>query len=145
MISTNNVLSRMEYIHGFAEITVFTASILHNAMKEIDWRDWIRYLPGHPELHATHGASGLDGVVTKISNRQHTFRKGEYDKNKVVLAAGIHFGSLLKDNPYGRGIIFETCYAHTLTHAREKARMLLWDSDKPRPPAVVLVVLEKRG
>lgn len=137
--------NRSEYINGYVEIIVFAASIIHNAIGEIDWRAWLLGLPGHPSLQVTGRRAGLNNLVKKASGSMIPYREGTSDDDKIVLAADIHLGSLLHDDPWSGGIIFEAAYSETLNHAREKTRTYLWDSDEPRPTVVVLISLEEKG
>jgi len=132
-------------VPGYAEITVYSASIIHNAIGEFDWRHWIRRLPDHPDLHTTADSLGLDSLIEKITDSNVTYQVGDGENKEVVFAADLQFSSSLATNPAKGGIIFEAAYSEHINHAREKAKQYLWDSDPPQPSVVVVFIKKGTG
>lgn len=128
------ILGRFEYNQGFAEITVYAASLIHNAIGEFDWRDWVGSFPGHPALHSSNSKNSLQNVLGFTADSYVTYRS----QPKLSLAPDIQFCSILHQNPAKRGIIFEVAHSEHIDHARTKAKQYLWDLDPPGPPVVVL-------
>ncbi|KAK3177081.1 hypothetical protein OEA41_008409 [Lepraria neglecta] len=92
-------------------------------------------LPGHEQLHSLEqDMSGLDNLVSRVSNFLITFKGGEPDGQRLDLAANVQFRGFLDPNPSKPGIIFEVAYLE----GGEKAQKLLCTPDEPRPSVVVL-------
>lgn len=57
-------IDRVQYGGGFAEITVYTVSILHNVVvHSSEYRDWLGALPDLPSLHRTGPGRKLNEIV----------------------------------------------------------------------------------
>ncbi|KAK3169580.1 hypothetical protein OEA41_008964 [Lepraria neglecta] len=130
--------AKFEYLHGFAEITVFASTIIHNAIGMFPWGFWIRNLPDHPTLQAQGTAlPGLDILLDVNVDSLVTYKADLSDNKRVDFAADIQIGTFLNDDPQKPGIIIEVAYSESFKHAKAKAKEYLF-ADKPRPSVVVI-------
>lgn len=114
---------------------MYSATLIHNAIRDFDWRAWIRDLPGHPALHTSSTTAALANLFELTSDSRVVYRKGV---KPLVFAADVQLVSLLRKNPARCGIIFEVTYPGHIDHARIKTKYYLWDADPPRPSVVIL-------
>ena len=133
-----NIPAKFEYLHGFAEITVFASTIIHNAIRMFPWESWIRTLPDHPTLHVRDVTlPGLNILLAVTANSLITYQADLSDDKRADLAADIQIGTFLNDNPQRAGIIIEVAYSKSFKHAKAKAKEYLF-ADKPRPSVIVI-------
>ena len=132
-----DIPAKFEYLHGFAEITVFASTIIHNAIGTFEWGTWIRTLPDHPTLQARDvGIPGLN-VLLDVNVDSLTTYKVDSSDDKKDLAADMQIGTFLNDNSQIAGIIIEVAYSESFKYAKAKAKEYLF-ADKPRPSVVVI-------
>ena len=133
-----DIPAKFEYLYGFAEITVFASTFIHNAIRIFPWESWIRTLPDHPTLQVPDvRLPGLNVLLSVIVNSLITYKINSSDNKKVDLAADMQIGTFLNDNPQKAGIIIEVAYSESFKHAKVKAKEYLF-ADKPRPSVIVI-------
>ena len=133
-----DIPAKFEYLHGFAEITVFSSTIIHNAIGAFRWEPWIRNLPDHPTLQVPDiTLPGLNVLLAIIANTPITYKANLSDNKRVDFAADMQIGTFLNDDPQKPGIIIEVAYSESFKHAKAKAKEYLF-ADKPRPSVVVI-------
>ena len=133
-----DIPAKFEYLHGFAEITVFTSTIIHNAIRIFPWQSWIRTLPDHPTLQVPDSRlPGLNLLLAVTVDSLITYKADLSDDKKADLAADIQIGTFLDDEPQKAGIIIEVAYSKSFKHTKAKAKEYLF-ADKPRPSVVVI-------
>ena len=133
-----DIPAKFEYLHGFAEITVFASTVIHNAIGMFPWNTWIRNLPDHPTLQAQGTAlPGLDILLDVNVDSLVTYKADLSDNKRVDFAADMQIGTFLNDDPQKPGIIIEVAYSESFKHAKAKAKEYLF-ADKPRPSVIVI-------
>ena len=133
-----DIPAKFEYLYGFAEITVFTSTIIHNAIRMFPWGFWIRNLPDHPTLQVPDTRfPGLDILLDVNVNSLITYKADSSDNKRVDLAADMQIGTFLNSDSQKPGIIIEVAYSESFKHAKAKAKEYLF-ADKPRPSVVVI-------
>ena len=133
-----DIPAKFEYLYGFAEITVFASTIIHNAIRMFPWESWIRNLPDHPTLQVCDVRfPGLNVLLHINANTPITYKINRSDNEPVDLAADMQIGTFLNDNPQIAGIIIEVAYSESFKYAKAKAKEYLF-SDIPRPSVVVI-------
>ena len=130
--------AKFEYLHGFAEITVFASTFIHNAIGMFPWESWIRNLPDHPTLQVPDSRlPGLNVLLDVNVDSLTTYKADLSDDKKADFAADMQIGTYLDDDSQKPGIIIEVAYSESLKHAKAKAKEYLF-ADKPRPSVVVI-------
>ena len=133
-----DIPAKFEYLYGFAEITVFSSTIIHNAIRTFWWESWIRTLPDHPTLQLPDiTLPGLNVLLDINFNTPITYKANLSDNEHVDLAADIQIGTCLDDQSQKAGIIIEVAYSESFKYAKVKAKEYLF-ADKPRPSVVVI-------
>ena len=133
-----DIPAKFEYLYGFAEITIFTSTIIHNAIRMVWWEAWIRTLPDHPTLQVPDGTlPGLNVLLAIIANSPITYKADLSDNKRVDLAADIQIGTFLNSQSQKAGIIIEVAYSESFKLAKAKAKEYLF-ADKPRPSVIVI-------
>ena len=130
--------AKFEYLHGFAEITVFASTTIYNAIGTFPWDTWVRNLPDHPTLQVPDSRlPGLNVILYVTADSLTTYKGDPSDDKKADLAADMQIGTFLNDEPQKAGIIIEVAYSESLKHAKAKAKEYLF-ADKPRPSVIVI-------
>ncbi|KAK3167939.1 hypothetical protein OEA41_004385 [Lepraria neglecta] len=133
-----DIPAKFEYLHGFAEITVFSSTIIHNAIRAFRWEPWIRNLPDHPTLQVPDTRfPGLNVLLGVYADSLTTYKADLSDNKHADLAANMQIGTFLNGQPQKAGIIIEVAYSESFKHAKAKAKVYLF-ADKPRPSVVVI-------
>lgn len=134
--------AKFEYVDGFAEITVFASSIIHNAIRFSKYGGWLSGLPGLPDLHSSK-ANNLRTLVHFTAGSLAKYREGDdVGKNSMVYAPDAQFSCQLSPYVHLGSIIFEVAYPDSYEHACKKAANYLW-ADRPRPCVVVIFNFSK--
>ena len=133
-----DIPAKFEYLHGFAEITVFASTIIHNAIGAFRWEPWIRTLPDHPTLQVPDTRlPGLNVLLAITANTPITYKADSSDNKHADLAADMQIGTFLNDQPQKAGIIIEVAYSESFKHTKAKAKEYLF-ADKPRLSVIVI-------
>ena len=133
-----DIPAKFEYLYGFAEITVFSSTIIHNTIRMFWWEPWIRNLPDHPTLQVPDSRlPGLNVLLAINVNTPITYKANLSDNEHVDLAADMQIGTYLDDESQKAGIIIEVAYSKSFKHAKAKAKEYHF-ADKPRPSVVVI-------
>ena len=135
--------SRYEYVNGFAEVTFYVSSIIHDAIGAINYDDWLRALPSRPELHNIPNDKGLDYIVYRMHNTGITYQEGATDSETHIFAPDQQFSSQLSPGFNKGSIIFEVAFSESLAHVRRKACEYLWSDIQPRSSVVVIFNCKK--
>ena len=133
-----DIPAKFEYLYGFAEITVFSSTFIHNAIRMFWWEPWIRTLPDHPTLQVPDSRlPGLNVLLDVNVNSLITYKIDSSDDKRADLAADMQIGTFLDNDSQKAGIIIEVAYSKSFKYARVKAKEYLF-ADKPRPSVVVI-------
>ncbi|KAL2052856.1 hypothetical protein ABVK25_006795 [Lepraria finkii] len=133
-----DIPAKFEYLYGFAEITIFASTIIHNTIRIFWWEPWIRNLPDHPTLQVRDlTLPGLNVLLDVNANTPITYKNALSDTKRVDLAADMQIGTFLNDYSQRAAIIIEVAYSESFKHAKAKAKEYLF-ADIPRPSVVVI-------